>query len=242
MTDWDLGAVRAFTFDCYGTLIDWERGILDQLRPWADGAGVDASDDSLLAAFARHEHVFEEIRPALPYGEVLRRVFKAIAEEHGLQAGEGDSAAFAASIGAWPPFPDSREALARLKRGAVLMVLSNVDRASFAGSAALLGNPFDAVITAEDVGSYKPASPHFERATALLAARNIAPGQVLHVAQSLYHDIPPAKAAGFRTCWIDRRAGRSGGATPEAGATPDMTFHDLAALAQRRAAALGRGA
>ena len=121
-----------------------------------------------------------------------------------------------------------------LRERAVLMVLSNVDRASFAHSARRLGESFHAVVTADDVGSYKPAPAHFERAAALLAERGITPAQVLHVAQSLFHDIGPAHAAGFATCWIDRRAGREGGATPSADAAPDMTLPGLAALAAWR--------
>ena len=231
-----LSAFRAFTFDCYGTLIDWERGMLRALRA---GREIAADDEALLAAFARHEHVFEEHRPALLYPEILRRVFKAIADESGAAATDEEAEAFAASIADWPPFPDSVDALAYLRTQARLMVLSNVDRASFAHSAERLGRPFHAVVTAEDVGSYKPAPAHFERAVALLAEHGIMPNQVLHVAQSLYHDIRPARAAGFATCWLDRRAGRGGGATPATDDTPDMTFTTLAALAARHRAATG---
>ena len=228
-------AFRALTFDCYGTLIDWESGILRSLR----AGGLEADDDALLAAFARHEHRLEALRPALPYPDVLRRAFTAIAGDFGTPAAEDAARAFAASIADWPPFPDSVEALAGLREQAVLMVLSNVDRASFAHSARRLGEPFHAVVTADDVSSYKPAPAHFERATALLAERGIAPGQVLHVAQSLFHDIGPAHAAGFATCWIDRHAGREGGATPSADATPDMTLPGLAALAAWRRGGAG---
>ena len=221
-------AFRAFTFDCYGTLVDWEGGILQALHALP---GLDADDDALLAAFARHEHTIQEADPALLYTEVLRRVCKAIAGDFGHTVTDRDADAFAASIADWPPFPDSVAALAYLREHGLLMVLSNVDRASFAVSARRLGDPFHAVVTAQDVGSYKPAPAHFERATALLAEHGIVPGEVLHVAQSLYHDIEPGKDAGFATCWIDRRAGRSGGATPPSDATPDMTFSDLAGLA-----------
>ena len=220
-------AFRAFTFDCYGTLIDWERGMLRALRA---RPGIEADDETLLAAFARHEHAFEAHRPALPYPEVLRRVCKAIGDDFGHAATNEEADSFAASIAEWPPFPDSVEALAYLKQHGLLMVLSNVDRASFAMSARRLGDPFHAVVTAEDVGSYKPAPAHFERAQALLAEQDIAPGEVLHVAQSLFHDVQPGRAAGFATCWIDRRAGRAGGATPPVDVTPDIAFTDLASL------------
>ena len=224
----DPSAFRAFTFDCYGTLIDWERGMLRALRARRE---IAADDEALLAAFARHEHVFEAQRPALLYPEVLRGVLKAIADEFGYAATDEEAEAFTASIADWPPFPDSVDALAYLRAQGMLLMLSNVDRASFAHSARRLGEPFHAVITAEDVGSYKPAPAHFERAVVLVTERGIAPGQVLHVAQSLYHDIRPARAAGFATCWIDRRAGRGGGATPAADEAPDISFADLAALA-----------
>ncbi len=221
-------AFRAFTFDCYGTLIDWERGILQALRA---RAGIEGDDETLLAAFARHEHSVQAADPALLYPQVLARVYRAIAAELGHAAADADADAFGASIADWPPFPDSVDALAYLKEHGLLMVLSNVDRASFAASARRLGDPFHAVVTAEDVGSYKPAPAHFERASALLAEEGIGPEQVLHVAQSLFHDVEPGRAAGFATCWIDRRAGRGGGATPDVDVTPDMTFTDLASLA-----------
>ena len=184
-------AFRAFTFDCYGTLIDWEQGMLRALRALL---AIDADDDALLAAFARHEHTIQEENPALIYPpEVLGRVCKAIAADFSHIATDEKAHAFGASIADWPPFPDTVEALAYLKQHGLLMVLSNVDRASFAHSARRLGDPFHAVVTAEDVGSYKPAPAHFERAKALLADEGIAPGQVLHVAQSLFHDGPAAE-------------------------------------------------
>lgn len=221
-------AFRAFTFDCYGTLIDWERGMLRALRTLA---GIDGDDEALLAAFARHEHTIQEQNPAMRYPEVLSRACKAIAADFGQAVTDGQAAAFGASIADWPPFPDSVEALSYLREHGLLMVLSNVDRASFAHSAKRLGDPFHAVVTAEDVGSYKPAPAHFERAKALLADEGIAPGEVLHVAQSLFHDVQPGRSAGFSTCWIDRRAGRPGGATPPVDVEPDITFTDLASLA-----------
>ncbi|MDE0389919.1 MAG: HAD-IA family hydrolase [Rhodospirillales bacterium] len=221
-------AFRAFTFDCYGTLIDWEQGMLRALRTLA---GIDGDDEALLAAFARHEHTIQEQNPAMRYPDVLSHACKAIAADFDQAATDEQAAAFGASIADWPPFPDSVEALAYLREHGLLMVLSNVDRASFAHSAKRLGDPFHAVVTAEDVGSYKPAPAHFERAKVLLAEEGIAPGEVLHVAQSLFHDVVPGRAAGLSTCWIDRRAGRPGGATPPVDVEPDITFTDLASLA-----------
>ena len=154
----DPSAFRAFTFDCYGTLIDWEQGILRAFRALP---GIDADDDTLLAAFARHEHTVQEADPAALYPVVLGRVCKAVAADFGHAATDEQARAFAASIADWPPFPDTIEALAYLKQQGLLMVLSNVDRASFAHSARRLGDPFHAVVTAEDVGSYKPAPGPF---------------------------------------------------------------------------------
>ncbi len=236
-----LRGFRALTFDCYGTLIDWETGLLAALKPWATCAGVTADDDALLAAYARHESALEEVRPALPYPAVLAGAMRGIAEDFGACATDEDATALAGSVKDWPAFPDSAEALAYLKQHFMLIVVSNVDRRSFAASAARLGDPFHAVVTAEDVESYKPAAPHFERAAALLRQAGIADSAWLHVAQSLFHDIAPAKARGLATCWIDRRGGREGGATPdtEAKATPDLTLPSLAALVERHKAERG---
>ena len=232
---WALSAFRAFTFDCYGTLVDWDGGVLRALRTWP---ALDADDGALLAAFRRYENPLKTRRPALPYPEVLRRTFDAIARDFGHAAADGDADAFAASIADWPPFADSVDALAYLRERAALIVLSNVDRASLAHSARRLGHPFDEVVTAEDVGSYKPSPPHFERALALLAERDIAPGQVLHVGQSLHHDMQPARAIGFATCWINRR----GLPPPAADEAPDMTFDDMAGLVARHRAETGQPA
>ena len=125
---------------------------------------IEADDDALLAAFARHEHAIQEEHPAMLYPQVLGHACRAIAADFGHAASDEETAAFGASIADWPPFLDSVEALAYLKQNGLLMVLSNVDRASFTHSARRLGDPFHAVVTAEDVGSYKPAPAHFERA------------------------------------------------------------------------------
>lgn len=231
-----MGPFRALTFDCYGTLIDWETGILSALRPWATRSGVNAADEALLAAFAASESAEERADPGANYRDILRRVMTRLGVELGGSVTDADREALAGGVGSWPAFPDSAEALRRLKSRHRLIITSNVDRASFAGSASQLGDPFDAVITAEDVGSYKPALGHFVRAEALMRERGWITdrSQWLHVAQSLYHDHVPAKALGLTTAWIDRRGGRSGGATPEAsGVSPDIVCRSLAELADR---------
>jgi 2-haloalkanoic acid dehalogenase type II len=222
----DFDRFRALSFDCYGTLIDWETGIADALRPWSARYGID--DEALLAAFAAHETVVESEHPAMRYPDVLAETLGRIAMQFGVDASVRERVAFGASVPDWPAFPDSPAALAALHQRFRLVILSNIDRQSFAASARRLGIEFDLVITAEDVGSYKPNAANFQA----LLDRCERDG-LLHVAQSLYHDHVPAKAVGLPTVWIDRRQGRSGtGATPAAAAvTPDWTFDSMVAFA-----------
>ena len=225
----------ALTFDCYGTLIDWETGISNALRPWAERHGVTAGSDDLMALKAQFEPKWQGMRPALLYPEVLGSILVEIGAELGVETTAEDSAAFGASVKDWPAFPDSAEALAYLKRHYKLVVVSNVDRASFAHSNEKLGVDFDLVITAEDVGAYKPDHAHFERMLAELAAMGVPKDKVLHTAQSLYHDHVPAKQIGLTSIWINRRAGKPGwGATPRPGldVTPDWEVPTMAAMVE----------
>ena len=230
----DLGEFSALTFDCYGTLIDWEAGILAALHPWAAAHRVEVGDEELLAAFGRAESRREAAQPTAPYPEILAGVLEDLAAELGATASPEEAAAFGDSVKDWPAFPDSAEALAYLQRHYRLVIVSNVDRASFGHSNAKLGVTFDAVVTADDAGAYKPAPNHFQLALAQLADKGVAKDQVLHVAQSLYHDHVPAKRLGLKTMWVNRRADRpeGGGATPaSAPVTPDGEVPTLAALA-----------
>jgi len=241
MSDHPLADFRALTFDCYGTLVDWESGILRFLRPWAEGVGVAAADEELLRAFAEAESSAEESNPTASYPDVLRAAHAMIAIRLGARPDQRSADDLAASVGDWPPFPDSREALERLKgMGLCLLITSNVDRASFARTQAALGVEFDAVVTAEDVGTYKPSPGHFHRAGEILQQMGVAREAWLHVAQSLHHDHVPAKALGLATCWIDRRRGRPGGATrtPSTEVQPDFRFDSMATFAE---AVTGRG-
>ena len=215
----DFGRFDAITFDCYGTLIDWETGLLAAFR----AAGFDAGDDELLEHFARHE-AEAEAGPYLTYREVLARSVRA------MDAGVSDeaSAAFAASVADWPAFPDSADALARLRSRFRLGVITNCDDDLFAASSAKLGDPFDVVVTAQQARAYKPDARGFELAFERLA---LGPERVLHVDQSLFHDHVTAKRLGLTSVWIDRRAGRAGsGATPPVEAAPDATFGDMASF------------
>ena len=214
----DYSGFDALTFDCYGTLIDWERGILAALPAGLDG-------DQALAAFAELESELEA-GPYVRYREVLARCYDGLAERFGFAAGGRD--AFADSVGDWPAFPDSPAALARLKDRFKLGVITNCDDDLFARSNALLGVEFDYVVTAEQVGAYKPSPRGFEAAFERI---DVPRERILHVAQSLFHDHVTAKRLGLSTVWIDRRAGRGGGATPPAEAQPDATFPDMASFA-----------
>jgi 2-haloacid dehalogenase len=229
-----LSDYQVLTFDCYGTLIDWETGIVRAIGPWLEGQGVSATRDQILAAFAAAEAPQQAQTPGLRYPELLARVHAALAKRFGVAPDTAAAHAFGRSIPDWPPFPDSADALAYLKQHYRLVILSNVDRASFAHSARKLGVEFDAVYTAEDVGSYKPDARNFEYMLARLADQGIAREQILHTAESLYHDHIPAKRFGLATCWIHRRAGQAGhGATrpPEVEVSPDFRFATLGEMA-----------
>jgi 2-haloalkanoic acid dehalogenase type II len=231
LTDFD-----ALTFDCYGTLIDWESGIASALGAWAGGHGIAAGDDELLEAFSRHENRIEAEQPAMLYPQVLARTLRDVASGYGVRASAAEEKAFGASVADWPAFPDSAEALAYLKRHYKLVIVSNVDRASFAHSNAKLGVEFDLVITAQDVGSYKPAPAHFERAFAELDRLGVPKHKILHTAQSLFHDHVPAKNRfAMTSIWINRRQGKAGGGAtkkPPEEVTPDWQVPTMAAMVE----------
>jgi putative hydrolase of the HAD superfamily len=229
-----LGDFSALTFDCYGTLIDWEAGILAALRPWAAAYSVTVDDEELLAAFGRSEARREATEPTASYPRILAGVLDDLAEEFGAAATREEVRVFASSVKDWPAFPDSAEALAYLQQHYRLVIVSNVDRASFRHSNARLGVTFDAIVTADDAAAYKPAPNHFQLALARLAEMGVAKDRVLHVAQSSYHDHIPARQLGLRTMWVNRRTAhrQGGGATPAAPVpvTPDGEVPTLAAL------------
>jgi 2-haloacid dehalogenase len=216
------------TFDCYGTLIDWESGLLAGLRAMLDPRGIEADDDDLLARYGGHESAIES-GPYLRYREVLARAGDAVCRELGVAPSPEELAAFGGSVVDWPAFPDSAGALQRLKTRFALAVITNCDDDLFAGSNRRLGVEFDFVITAQQCGSYKPSPNTFEVAFERLDRPR---DRILHVAQSVFHDHVPAKALGLTTVWINRRHDRAGsGATPPADATPDLETPDLATFA-----------
>jgi 2-haloalkanoic acid dehalogenase type II len=233
MTD-PFAPFRALSFDCYGTLIDWETGITQTLRSWVDRRGLEISHNELLAAFSANETMVQTEQPTARYPEVLAEVMRRIGDHFRAEVTADEATAFGDSVGDWPPFRDSHDALARLGTRFALIVLSNVDRMSFARTNRLLGVDFDRIITAEDVGSYKPSPRNFEALVGELKSLDMSPGQLLHVAESLYHDHVPAKRFGLSSVWIHRRHGVEGfGATPPPGngVQPDWRFSSLADFA-----------
>ena len=223
-----LSDFDAVTFDVYGTLIDWEPGITDFLRRWADSSAVSAPAQDLLMAFDRARAEIQKERPAHLYPDVLRRCFDRISVEFGVAADGREREAFAATPHHWPAYPDSHAGLAALQAQARLGALSNIDNASLESSCHKLDVRFDIIVTAERVGAYKPDFPHFQTAIADLAALGIARERILHVGQSLRADITPANQLGLKCAWINR-PGRLLGLSGEgaAEARPDMTVSSL---------------
>lgn len=238
-----LSDFTTLTFDCYGTLIDWESGIWAGLQPLLTAGGSGLDQDRALEAFGGRESVQQNTTPGLVYPELLATVHRQLAGDWGLETTAEMDARFGASVPDWPAFPDSAEALAYLKGHYKLVVLSNVDRAGFAASNRRLGVVFDAVYTAEDIGSYKPAGANFEYLlTHLEADLGVEKGEVLHTAQSLFHDHAPAKDFGLATAWIDRRRDQPGwGATlpPPGELSTDFHFASMAEMAAAHRAEQG---
>ena len=226
----DLTTYQALSFDCYGTLIDWETGIAAVLGPWAREQGLEVSDEDLLLAYGDHEAAVQRETPTSLYPEVLGTAFRRTGESLGSSVSDEWAQRLGDSVPDWPPFPDSADALARLRHHYRLIVVSNVHRDGFAGSNRWLRGDFAAVITAEDVGAYKPADNHFRALDRTLSELGVQRSELLHVAQSLFHDHVPAKREGLSSVWINRRHDRAGwGATPEPTDewSFDLEFHSM---------------
>ena len=229
ITDFD-----ALSFDCYGTLIDWEAGIGSVLRAWADRRGLDMTTEELLVAYADEEAQAERDHPTDPYPSILARAMRGLGEKLDVEVRDDDAHALAVSVPDWPAFPDSADALQRLAKHFKLIILSNIDNDGFAASNEKLGVTFDAILTAENIGSYKPSPANFDALDHHVDTMGIPRDKLLHVAQSLFHDHVPAKGRGMTTVWINRRHADPGwGATPnpEADVTPDWTFTSMAEFA-----------
>lgn len=229
LTDYD-----AVSFDCYGTLIDWEAGLAAVLTDWAGRRGLDLLDAELLEAYGPREAAVQAETPGALYPDVLAESLRRVGVDLGAEVTQADAAAIARSVPDWPAFADSHDALVALGRRYRLIILSNVDRQSFAASQARLGVEFAGIVTAQDVGSYKPDRRNFDALAVEAHRLGIAPGRLLHTAQSLFHDHVPAKATGLPTVWINRRHDKVGwGATPAPSArvTPDWEFSSMADFA-----------
>jgi len=229
-----LADADALSFDCYGTLIDWEAGIGAVLSRWARAHRLDISVEELLERYAVAEARQEALTPRALYPDILDAAIRSLGTALGVDVSAEESERLASSVPDWPAFADSPAALALLATRYKLVILSNIDRASFAASNARLGVHFDAIITAQDVGSYKPSPRNFEVLAETVRELGVANGRHFHVAQSLFHDHVPARNLGLPTVWIDRRGERSGwGATPPPGIAvePDFTFPSMAAFA-----------
>jgi 2-haloacid dehalogenase len=225
----DFARKDVLTFDCYGTLIDWESGILAALQPLLRAHQTHVPDDAVLEAYAELESAIEA-GPYKPYTEVLADVVRGFGRRFGFEPNAAEERALAASVGDWPAFADSPAALAALKRRFKLAIISNIDDALIAASQRRLGVDFDWIITAQQARSYKPSLNNFHLA---LARIGLPKDQLLHVAQSLFHDHVPAKALGLQTVWVNRRGRAAGsGATPPAAAQPDLEVPDLQTLAE----------
>lgn len=234
---------KVLTFDCYGTLIDWETGIWNALQPLISAGRINIDREEALARFGTLETELEGAGPSLRYSTLLAAVHARLAKDLGVNIHADLNERFGGSVPDWPAFPDSAEALAYLKRHYKLVILSNVDRTSFVASNRKLGVTFDAIYTAEDIGSYKPDPRNFAYLLAHLDADlGLRAGEVLHTAQSLFHDHVPAERVGLARAWIDRRSGMAGsGATKIPAKRPSVDFHfrSLAELAEAHRVEMG---
>jgi 2-haloacid dehalogenase len=220
LTDFD-----ALTFDCYGTLIDWESGMIEALKRLTDRAQRPLTRDRILEAHARHESSQQLYTPTKRYRELLATVYKRLAEEWGIHATHEECAEYGRSIANWPAFEDSPGALQYLKQHFKLVILSNVDNESFQASNQKLQVQFDAVYTAEDIGSYKPAARNFDYMLEKLAGFGVRKEKILHTAESMFHDHKPANDFGLKSCWIYRRHAQQGfGAIMNPGQVPNVDF------------------
>ena len=239
-----LSQFKALTFDVYGTLIDWESGMIASLKRLTDRLPQTLSRDRILEAHAFHESTAQRFTPAKNYMMLLAVVYKRLAEEWELAVSWDECLQYGRSVKDWPAFLDSAEALKYLKRHYRLAVLSNTDNESFVHSNAKLQVEFDAAFLASDIGSYKPASRNFDYMLENLARQGIEKHEILHVAESMFHDHGPANAAGISNCWIHRRHGMTGfGATMRPAEMPsyDLKFRSMADLVNAHRLELASG-
>jgi 2-haloacid dehalogenase len=233
---------KVLTFDCYGTLIDWESGMIAGLQPLTSRVKPALTRNAILEAHARAESMQQRYTPAKVYRDVLAAVYKRLAEEWRVTVSWEECLTYGRSVADWPAFPDTAEALKYLKQHYKLVILSNVDNASFVASNRRLGVDFDAIYTAEDIGSYKPDPRNFDYMLENLARIGVERGQILHTAESMFHDHGPANKFGLASAWIYRRHADTGfGATMNPGTMPkfDFRFTSMGEMAAAHRAAAG---
>lgn len=224
----DFSRFTTISFDCYGTLVDWESGILPVLRAVLARHSRTLADAAILELYGEFE-ADAESGPYQNYRNVLQSVVRSFAERLGFTPTPSDIRALDESVRAWPPFPDTVAALRQLKKRYRLAVISNIDDDLFAETRKHLGLEFDAVITAQQAKGYKPALGNFELALRALA---LSPRNLLHAGQSIYHDVIPAQSLGISTVWVNRKSARPGvGAVRPAVGQPDLEVPDMATLA-----------
>jgi 2-haloacid dehalogenase len=223
----DFSRFEWLSFDCYGTLIDWESGIVGYLRPLLQSKGCTLADAEILNVYSEFEPR-QQSGKYRSYREVLAGVVHDFAREFHFDVSVAEAGGLAASIPTWQPFADTVPALRRLHSRYKLAIVSNIDDDLFAESARHLQVPLDAVVTAEQVRNYKPSLNHLEE---LLRRVAVPRERLLHVAESLYHDVVPARSLGIATVWVNRRKGKPAAASKRVAAQPDLEVSDLGALA-----------
>jgi 2-haloalkanoic acid dehalogenase type II len=226
---------KMLSFDTYGTLIDWESGIYNALGPLLDKVPIKLERDEVLELFAEYELAQQRANPTQVYSSLLSEVARAYAQKWQIKISDAEAEEFGRSVKHWPAFEDAPESLKYLRQHYFMATLTNCDRISYMGSNARLEIEWDAIYTAQDVGCYKPSARNFdylfERARVDLG---ILPHEILHVAQSLNHDMVPATRAGMTKVWINRRQAQGGyGATapPEGDFTIEREFASMADFA-----------
>lgn len=225
----DFSRFRVITFDCYGTLIDWETGILGALRPILIAHGASIDDAEILRLYGELEAEAESSH-FQPYREILREVVHGFGVRLGFRTTEAEQQSLPTSLTNWKAFPDTVAALRKLKTKFKLGIISNIDDDLFSASAPRLEIDFDFVTTASQARAYKPSLEIFRLAQKKMA---MSPEQWLHAGQSIYHDVIPAQSLGITAVWVNRPSPRPGaGAAKEASATPDLEVRSLAELAQ----------
>jgi putative hydrolase of the HAD superfamily len=229
-----LNQFKVLTFDVVGTLIDFEQGILNYMRPIVQRSALELGDEHILGAYGRGEVVAQGEHPDSPFPPLLDRIYRIAANALGMPADDGEAAGLRDSIPDWPAFPDSVEALKRLKKRYRLVAVTNSDNWALSHFSKTLGEPFDDLVTAEMAGASKPDPRVFEFNLKRQEAAGFRKEDILHVAQSQYHDIGVARLLGYKTCWIERRMHQDGsGGTPavDEKAVPDWHFATLKELA-----------